>query len=479
MSSSNRRKFLQQLSGSALLLSTSSFASIADKEAIEERIIHYDRKISANDVIRLGCIGLGIMGHSNLDIALKIPGIELAGVCDLYEGRLARAKEVWGNNLYTTRDYRELLDRKDIDAVIIATSDHWHARIAIEAMKKGKAVYCEKPMVHRIAEGLPVIQAQKASGKTLQVGSQRVSSIVFAKAKELYKAGEIGQLNCIEAAYDRQSAIGAWEYTMPTDGSLETVDWDRYIAGMPKSPYDPKKFFWWRNYRAFGTGVAGDLFVHLLSGIHLITDSYGPVKIYAAGQLAYWKDGRDVPDVMTAIMEYPETKTHPSFQVMLRVNFISGAGDKGLTRLIGSEGVIDMGGRGFTINHSLLPKAPGIGGWDALSTYPQAMQETLKQQYAQRWSKADQQGPTKEPIKYSPPEGYNDHTDHFLNFFEGVRNGKPVVEDATFGFRAAAPCLAANDSYFQKKVIHWDPEKMQVQEAGRSASMKVEKKAAS
>ncbi len=459
---SNRRKFLQQLGGSALLLSAGPFVSLANEEVMEERIIQYQKRISPNDTIRLGCIGLGIMGHSNLETALKIPGIQMAGACDLYNGRLERAKELWGKDLYTTRDYRELLERKDIDAVVIATSDHWHARIAKDAMLKGKAVYCEKPMVHKISEGLPVVQVQKQTGKTMQVGSQRVSSIIYAKARELYRAGEIGQLNCIEASFDRQSAIGAWEYTMPTDGSTDSVDWDRYIAGMPQSPYDAKKFFWWRNYKDFGTGVAGDLFVHLLSGIHVITSSYGPVKIFSTGQLCYWKDGRDVPDVMTAIMDYPETRQHPAFQVMLRVNFISGGGDKGVTRLIGSEGVIDMGWNGFTVTHSLMPKAPGIGGWDALSTYPKAMQDQLLNQYNQRWSKEDQKAPSKEPVKYSPPEGYNEHTDHWLNFFEGVRSGKPVVEGPEFGFRAAAPCLAANDSYFQKKVIHWDPEKMKL-----------------
>ena len=104
---------------------------------------------------------------------------------------------------------------------------------------------------------------------------------------------------------------------MPTDGSPSTVDWDHYIQGMTKMPWDPKKFFWWRNYRDFGTGVAGDLFVHLLSGIHLLTDSIGPKTIFASGQLGYWKDGRDVPDLMTGIMQYPETKEHPAFQLML------------------------------------------------------------------------------------------------------------------------------------------------------------------
>jgi predicted dehydrogenase len=249
---------------------------------------------------------------------------------------------------------------------------------------------------------------------------------------------------------------------MPTDISTETVDWDRYIAGRTKIPFDPKKFFWWRNYKDFGTGIAGDLFVHLVSGVHVITGSKGPEQIFSSGQLSYWKDGRDVPDVMTAIMQYPETKEHANFQLALRVNFISGEGDTSSVKFVGEEGVMEIKDNSLSITHSLMPKAPGIGGWDALMTYPQAMQDKLKQEYNQRYSKEDQNAPSKPDINYKTPEGYNEHLEHFMNFFEGVRQGKPVVEDAVFGFRAAAPCLACNDSYFNKKIIHWDPVQMKV-----------------
>ena len=459
---SSRRKFLQQIGSVALLGAASPLSSLAAKEKAEERMIRYSKKISSNDKIRLAVIGFGIQGHYDLATALQVPGVELAGVCDLYTGRLENAKELYGNNIFTTKNYHEVLNRKDVDAIIIATSDHWHARITKEALQKGKAVYCEKPMVHKISEGMGVIEAQRSSGKTLQVGSQRVSSIVFAKAKELYQAGEIGKLNMVNAVNDRQSAIGAWEYTMPDDASPGTVDWERYIEGMNKMPFDPKKFFWWRNYRAFGTGVAGDLFVHLLSGTHFITSSNGPVKIFASGQLSYWKDGRDVPDVMTGILQYPETSTHSPFQLTLQVNFISGTGGQDSTRLVGEEGVIDLRGGGLTVHHSMMPKAPGFGGYDAVFTYPKAMQDTLSKEYNAKYSDDDKKRPTKPDIDFKIPQGYSDHLDHFTNFFDSVRTGKKVVEDAVFGFRAAAPCLACNESYFQKKIISWDPETMKL-----------------
>lgn len=459
--SASRRHFIQQMSGTALALAAANSVP-AFANAWQHRVDGYSKKISPNDKIRIASIGMGIMGFNDTNTALKVPGTELVAVADLYKGRLERSKEVYGKNIMTTSDYREILNRKDIDAVIVATADLWHARISIDALKAGKAVYCEKPMVHEITEGLEVIDAWKKSNKTMQIGSQRVSSIGVLKAREAIKNGAIGQLAMVVANFDRQSALGAWEYTMPPDASPETVDWKRYISGMKDEPYDPKKFFWWRNYKEFGTGVAGDLFVHLISGINVITDSKGPEKIYASGQIAYWNDGRNVPDVMAGVMQYPKTPEHPEFQVMLRVDFISGNSESGGTQFIGSEGVLTLEGDGFTIHHHKMSKAPGIGGWDALETYPKQMQEELLKTYNQKWSAADQKDQSDPDTVFRAPADFNGDLEHFGHFFEGVRNGTPVVEDPVFGFRAAAPCLAANDSYFENKIIHWDPVNMKI-----------------
>jgi predicted dehydrogenase len=332
----------------------------------------------------------------------------------------------------------------------------------MDAMKKGKAVYCEKPVVHQLNQGLELIKVQQQTKAILQVGSQRVSSIVYAKAKELYKAGEIGQLNCIEASFDRHTAMGAWQYTMPLDANENTIAWKKYLKTNADTPFDAKRFFWWRNYKEYGTGVAGDLFVHLLSGIHFLTDSKGPSRIFATGDLSYWKDGRNVPDVMTGVMEYTATKEHPAFQVLLKVNLASGAEkvEGGKVKFYGTEGVIDFGWNDFTLYRNKFSKTPVYGGWDAYDTYTKVMQQQIAEDYKKRFPMDDK----KEwpPIKFSAPAGYDDRYDQFVNFFESVRTKKPVVEDAAFGFRAAAPCLACNESYFQKKVINWDPVQMKV-----------------
>src|ERR1043166_7483921 len=146
----SRRRVLQQIGSVGLVAVAGPLAGLAAKEEAEQRILRYSKKISSNDKIRLAIIGFGIQGHGDLSTALQVPGVELSGVCDLYTGRLENAKEMYGKEIFTTKNYHEVLDHKDVDAIIIASSDHWHARITKEALKKGKAVYCEKPMVHKI-----------------------------------------------------------------------------------------------------------------------------------------------------------------------------------------------------------------------------------------------------------------------------------------------------------------------------------------
>lgn len=465
--SNSRRKFLQQIGATSLVAAASPLSSFANQAKAEERILRYEKGFSSNDTVRIGVIGYGVQGHFDLRTALRVPGVELAGICDLYTGRIQNAKEEHGNDLFVTTNYKDLLDRPDIDAVLICTTDVWHARIAIDALAKGKHVYCEKPMVYKIEEGYPVMEAAKKSGKVFQVGSQRVSSIGYAKAKELLAAGEIGDLNMVNAVYDRQSSIGAWEYTIPDDASPLTTNWDKFIEATEKAdrrpmPFDAKKFFWWRAFKEVGTGVAGDLFIHLLSGSHLITGSKGPESIYSTGQFSYWKDGRNLPDVMSGVMQYPDSPEHKAYQLTLQVNFISGTGGQEVIRLVGSEGIIDVIGNDITVKHSLMPEAPGFGGYDSLFTFSKDMREKMQKEYDAKWTTDQRKRPTKEDIVFKAPQGYSDHLDHFTNFIDAIRDGKPVTEDAEFGFRAAAPALACNESYFSKEIINWDPVKMRL-----------------
>lgn len=420
------------------------------------------QKTSANDKIRVGCIGMGNMGLGDVKTISTVPGVEFVAVADIYEGRLTNAKEKFGKQIFTTRDYRELLARPDIDAVIIATPDHWHCTQAVDALKAGKHVYCQKPMVQDPADGHKIIAAEKASGKILQVGSQRVSNILYSRLREVIKEGKIGEIRMIEAFYDRNSALGAWQYVIPYDASPTTVDWDRFIGSAPKRPFEPIRLFRWRNYQDYGTGIAGDLFVHLFSGIHYVMDSNGPERVFASGGTYYWNDGRDVPDLMIGLYDYAKTDKHPAHQITLRVNFEAGTGGGQSFRFVGTEGYITLDvGNGFTINSIPREARPGYD----LEPFPQHVRENFlagyKQKYPDQKPSADSMRPSASQSFRTPP-GYTEQYAHHANFIDAIRNKRPVIEDATFGLRAAAPALLSNTSYFEKKQVLWDPVAMKL-----------------
>lgn len=431
----------------AVAVGNAAFATPANNNYFEKL---HRTPFSANDKINFALIGAGGMGTQDVITALKTPNVKLVAVCDLYKGRLKDATTKWGTDLFLTQHYKEILSRKDVDAVIIATPDHWHQQISIDAMRAGKHVYCEKPMVHAITEGPAVIKAQTETGKVFQVGSQGVSSLGNEKAKQLLKDGAIGTLNYAEGFWARHSPTGAWQYPIPADASADTVDWETFISNTNKRPFDATRFFRWRNYRDYGTGMAGDLFVHLFSSLHFITNSYGPNKIYAAGGLRYWKDGREVPDVLLGTFDYPQSAAHAPFNLSLRCNFVDGTSGTTYLKLVGSEGSMDV-------------------TWDSVTLKRNKTTESDDPFLIEQMKKAGT--PLSDRKRILPPEEYTfaaekDYLggpyDHFVNFFTAIRNGGKVAEDAVFAYRAAAPALLCNDSFNQDTAMLWNPESMQL-----------------
>jgi len=397
------------------------------------------KPVSPNERIRIALLGAGGMGQGDTETALKVPGVELVAAADIYDGRFEECRKKFGKDLQTTRDYRELLARKDVDAVIVASPDHWHAQITIDALEAGKDVYCEKPMMHAIDEGVRMLEAQKKTGRILQVGSQCVSSIVYGKARELFTSGAIGQVNLIEGWTNRNSVMGALHWPIPKDASPQTIDWDRFLGAAPKRPFEPARLFRWRLYNDYGTGITGDLFVHLFSGLHLVTGAAGPSRVFCSGGLRYWTDGREIPDVMVAVFDYPAHGTTPAFNLTLKVNFVDGGvtsewGETGF-RFVGSEGLMELGGGSVTVAR----RPPLARDWDAEPSKDVRLADATRH-------------------THRAPDGYDDRLDHFKNFFAAVRSRKPVVEDALFGLRAAAPALLCNLSYDKQRPVTWDPE---------------------
>lgn len=411
------------------------------------------KPVAANDHIQIALIGAGGQGMGDTKTAIQVPGVKLVAVADCYNGRLARSKELWGDDIFTTRDYKEILARKDIDAVIIGTPDHWHKQASVDAMKAGKDVYCEKPMIHLYADGPEMIETARSTKRILQIGSQRVSSLVYIKAKELLAAGAIGQLNMVTARWDRNSSMGAWNYTVPPDASPETCDWPRFLGTAPKIPFNAEHFFQWRKWKAYGTGVAGDLFVHLFSGTHFITGSHGPTRGMATGAIRYWKDGRDADDVLLGLFDYRE-----GFNLSLRVNFVDGGEESEGLIFTGSEGTLEIGWHGLTVTRVPREIDPGM----TLDTFPEAMQKQITEEHEKKYPPHATGKTLGGTETYVTPKDYSDSYDHFSNFFASVRSRQPVVEDAVFGYRAAGAALLSNLSIERGKVVSWDPDEMKL-----------------
>ncbi len=458
----SRRSFLRKAAlGTAAVTSAPTLLSGSYKQNLLLGSRSYTpASFAANDQINLALIGSGIQGIWDTKSALRVPGVKLVAACDLYAGRLDRAKELWGNDIYVSRDYREILDLEDVDAVIIATPDHWHKKISIDALKAGKAVYCEKPMVQNFDEGHELIEAHKESGKVMQVGSQGMSSLGNEKAKKLYEDGAIGEIVMLDMYNDRYSSQGAWNYPIPPDASPDTVDFDTFLGSAPKVPYELKRFFRWRNYKDYGTGVAGDLFVHAFSTLNFVISSNGPNRALATGGLRYWDDGRDVPDVSITLYDYPETKNHAAFNASFRVNFIAGSGEAGGFRLVGTEGEMHVGSSRIKLVRSKLGMKPSEY---ALIAHTEENQKKIVAAYDKKF--ADERSKDLnigETLWEAPSDYKGSHYDHFNNFFQGIRDKKEIIEDPTFGLRAAGAALLANESYYKGQPVKWDPDAMKL-----------------
>lgn len=437
-------------------------AGIAAKEVtiLEPKTLWASPAPAPSDTVRFGIIGTGTEGCDLLRATRRVPGIECVAAADLYDTRHDSAKEVLGRSIDTTREYRRLLDRKDIDAVIVATPDHWHRPLVVEAAEAGKDVYCEKPMSHTVEDGFAMIAAVQKHNRICQIGSQRVSSILYVKAKEIWDSGRLGTVDTIEAVWDRNTDSGAWVYPIPPDANETTIDWDTWLGNAPKRPFDGRRFVSWRCYKDYGAGLPGDLFVHLISGIHFVTGINAPaIRAYSSGGIYHYKDGREFGDLQWTTYDYPD------FQVVLRCNqnnkyedqLFAFYGKKG-TMFIRGEGAPAALGAGASLAFRPEPPYEGPEGY-SIGAWP----EKQREEYFAEWER-EHPGPKVGEFKveaeeevYAAPPGYNDMVDHLANFFQAVRTRKPVVENEIFGNNAAlAGCHMSNYSYFNKTVAVWD-----------------------
>jgi len=397
--------------------------------------------------VRYGMIGIGMQGSGLLGTSIGLPDVECAAACDLYDGRHTLAREIAGEKLPTTRRYQELLSDKTIDCIVAAVPDHWHKQIVVDAVSAGKDIYCEKPMSHTPADGVAMVDAATKAGRIVQIGSQRVSSQICAKAKEMIAQGTLGDLMLVEGWLGRNDPTGAWEYPPPPDLSLKTMDWDTWQGTVPKRAFDPNIFARWRCWKEYGTGVAGDLLVHLVSGMMFILGvNQAPAQAMSVGGIRRWKDGRNMPDVHATLFYYGD------LPVYMRLNL--GTEMPETYRFQGSKGILEVTGGAITFTpQSGKDEYPS---YYATNSFPRALREAYLAQWHQEHDvPLGQTASMPESITLRAPD-FDDTRVHLWNFFEAVRTRKPVVEDVVFGHHAALACHMANESYFRKGAVTWD-----------------------
>ena len=399
----------------------------------------------------------------------------LVGVCDFFDVRSnqgidASKNEVRPGGIPKTtatryQHYTDLLANKDIDAVIVATPDHWHSRITIDAARAGKHVYCEKGLTRTFDEAINVYDTIKDTGITFQLGHQNRQVEANYKAKQIIDQGLLGKINLVELATNRNSPWGAWVWDIHPDGNVKTIDWDTFQEPSPnKIPFGEdalKRFFRWRCWFDYGTGLSGDLLSHDFDAINQIMDLGIPKYASSTGGIYYYKDGRDVPDVWNATFEYPDKDLTILYSATLSSNEPRG------NRIMGHDATMQMGGQsGGGSVHGFVVRA------DPESTQYKDRLENgiINQQYPiYTYSPGSKQidGVTSATSRYFANKGllytYREgkrvdptHL-HVKDWLDSIRNNAQPKCNIEVALHEAVACHMATESYFQGRRIEWDP----------------------
>ncbi len=372
----------------------------------------YSRILGANDNIRLGVIGCGGRGCAVMECFQKSPNVRVTALCDIYDERIAEARKS-APEARGYVDHREILGQKDIDVVLIATPDHWHAQIAIDAAKAGKDLYIEKPLTRTIEEGSRVVDAVRANNRICQVGLQQRSGEHYLRAKEEYfKTGKLGKITMARTYW-----LGEAFHLRKAPASLQRkpagLDWKRYLGPVAWREWDPQQYYNFRAYLDFGGGQITDLFTHWIDVVHMMMGQDNPVSAVAAGGIYHYKDGRTAPDTISVLLEYPGEWT-ATFDGTLAPGVTGRA-----VEIWGTEGRL-------RIDRKSCEFYAGNGN--------------------------------AKPVTFQNTEG--DATlKHVNNFLESVRSRRLPVADVAIGSRSTQAALLGNVAYLRKRRIRFDPDR--------------------
>ncbi|KPL09062.1 oxidoreductase, partial [candidate division BRC1 bacterium SM23_51] len=394
------------------------------------------RKLGPNDRINVGVIGIGGRGSGLLKQALGKQGegaLQVVAVCDVYQRRVNRAAQR-ANGAKAYLHYEELLDHPELDAVIIATPDHWHAQIAIDAIKKGKDVYVEKPMTHTVEEAKELCKTVEQYGAVLQVGSQTTSQDQWHKAQKAIADGMLGKLLLSQGSYHRNSTGGEWNYSIDRDAGPERtgegfIDWKKWLGLAIKRPWSPERYFRFRKYWDYSGGIATDLFYHVMAPMTLCWGKPEfPCRVVGTGGVWVFKD-REVPDTFMLCADYPS-----GHSLVLSSSMANDTHIPGLIR--GHEATLMM------VEHGKFE-----GRTDHITV---TAQRPYRDQFREKW------GSTEVVLKCEPREGHMD------NWLRCIRERAKPVCDVWAGYRVMAAIDLGCRSYRDGKVYAYDPLSEQV-----------------
>lgn len=398
------------------------------------------RVIGPNDRINLGVIGVGGRGsylaREFTRYGEKTGAAKIVAVCDVWERRKREAAELYKAEGYL--DWREVIARKDIDAVLVATPDHWHARIALDAMDKGKDVYLEKPMCHTIEEAKQLAETVRETGRVLQVGSQTTSADQWHKAKQYIADGAIGKMIMSQGSYHRNTKDGEWNWKIdpnagPDKKGDDYIDWKMWLGPAPKRPFDPDRYFRFRKYWDYSGGIATDLFFHVVAPLNICwPEPQFPLRVSALGGIWQFKD-REVPDTFNLIADFPQEHS-----LVLSSSMANSRHIPGLIR--GHQGTIVM------VDHGMFEART-----DHITLIPE--KKVMTEEYKSKFGEVE---------KIIPIEKKDAMETHIANFLDCMRTRRQPTLNVEVAMRAQVTISMAVQSYREGRVLYWDAKAMKV-----------------
>jgi predicted dehydrogenase len=366
--------------------------------------------------MKLGVIGCGDRGRYDMGHFLNSGQVDVAALCDIYGASIDAAQQAivkaapGAAAAAEFKDHRKLLETKDLDLILIATPDHWHAAIAIDALNSGRDVYVEKPLTRTPEEGPPIVKAARISGRICQVGMQQRSGVHYLQARrEYFDTGKLGKVTLARTWWH-----GNGYHLRRAPASLQqqpsNLDWAHFLGPLKWRDYDPQQYYNWRAYLDFGGGQVTDLFTHWIDVVHMFMNQDTPISAQAAGGVYNYKDGRTAPDTINVLLEYPT-----QFTATFEATLVPGVGGAAI-EMCGTEGRLYIDRQHFEF-HSRDRSTPPV--------VVQATRELT--------------------------------IDHVNNFLECVKSRNLPNGDVLIGHRSAQASHLGNISYIQKRRLDFDP----------------------